>query len=402
MKILFTAPFWSVEVNSISRGPVYIGSIGHDVLIVTAQASDSLKGKVSAPISEFVGDTEFFRPYASSKELTWNPQARWPEVREKIERFKPDVIVGFGDAFYRLPLRLSRHCDVPLVLFFEYLRLDKFSIPFRGGGKILKWFPNFYRFCSGAFRRYLVSQCSAVMFSYYADRTLIPEVERLCPIVRYVPWCTETDDSLGHEKRDRKTGIYIGSLEAFKNAGELVEAIPIILDQSDTERFIVVGPGEYASHIRRLTEHYSPRLVYTESVPRPEAMRLLRSSGYGYTPVTDCGLGFIGDCWGTGTPLIATHELEGFLHKDVDTLVADGLHNLPQVINSLVNSDDLFNSIRRGGRDRYMSNYTAQSVGEEYLKVLQEVVGDRKKAKGSEEIEICHREHSLGFEQKEK
>lgn len=373
MRILFTAPFWSREVNSISRGPIYLGTQGHDVLIITAQETDSLKGKVTAPASEIIEGTEFFRPYHNSKELTWHPQARWSEVREKVARFQPDLVVGFGDPFYRLPLSVSRHFKIPLAMFFEYLRLDKFSLPVRGGGKIRKWSPRFYRFCSNLFRRYLVNQCSAVMFSYFGDRPLIPEIERHCPIVHYVPWCTETDDNLGEEKRDRNTGIYIGSLEAFKNAAELVEAIPLILDHSDTERFTVVGPGEYAQPIKQLAKRYGSRLMYIESVPRPEAMRLLRSAGYGYTPVTDCGLGFIGDCWGTGTPLITTHELDGLLQKNVDTLVADSVEDLPRVINTLLKSDDLFERMRCKGRDRYLSSYTAQSVGEEYLKVLREV-----------------------------
>jgi len=374
VKILFTAPFWSQEINSISRGPIYLGNQGHNILIITAQEADSLKGKVSAPSSEIIGGTEFFRPYPNSKDLTWRPQAYWPEVREKIDAFQPDIIVGFGDPFFRLPLRVSRHLKVPLVMFFEYLRLDKFSIPFRGGGKLRKWFPNFYCTCSRLFRRYLVNQCSAVMFSYYGDQPLIPDIKRHCPIVHYVPWCTETDDQQGDVRRDRSTGIYIGSLEGFKNAAELVEAIPLILEQTKTKRFIVIGPGEYASHVQKLVEHYGSRLVYIESVSRSEAIRWLRSAGYGYTPVADCGLGFIGDCWGTGTPLIATHELDGFLQKDIDTIIVDNVHDLSRTINSLINSDTLFERMQRGGNDRYISNFTGQAVGEKYLEVLQEVI----------------------------
>jgi glycosyltransferase involved in cell wall biosynthesis len=374
MRIVFTAPFWSRAVNSICRGPIYLADQGHDILIITSQESDSLKGKVSAPKQEIVEGAEFFRPYANSKDFTWSPQLCWPEVREKIAGFEPDVIVGFGDLFYRLPLRISRHFNVSLVMFFEYLRLDKFSLPFRGGGKIRKLFPRLYCFCSSIFRRYLVKQCSAVMFSYYGDRALMSKIERYCPIVLYVPWCTETDDRADNVARDRKTGIYIGSLAAFKNAAELVEAIPVILDQSDTERFIVVGPGEYATHIKQLAGQYGHRLLYIESVPRSEAMRLLRSSGYGYTPVTDCGLGFIGDCWGTGTPLITTHELAGFIGNGIDTLVADGIQDLPGKINSILNSDEMFERLQTGGRERYKASYTAQAVGDEYLKVLREVV----------------------------
>ncbi|MFC1837892.1 glycosyltransferase, partial [Thermodesulfobacteriota bacterium] len=209
----------------------------------------------------------------------------------------------------------------------------------------------------------------------------MPVIKRYCPIVIYVPWCTETDNTPVDLARDRKTGIYIGSLEGFKNAAELVKAIPLILENTETEKFTVVGPGEYADDIKRLVKIYGSRLVYIESVSRIEAMQMLRTSGYGYTPVIDCGLGFIGDCWGTGTPLISTHELEGFLRKDADTLVVEGICDLPRTINSLLNSDDLFERMQRGGRDRYMSNYTAQSVGEEYLKVIREVVDSRLKAK---------------------
>jgi glycosyltransferase involved in cell wall biosynthesis len=220
----------------------------------------------------------------------------------------------------------------------------------------------------------LVNKCSAVIFSYFGDCPLISDLERYCPIVRYVPWIAEAEYYLSEKKRDRNTGIYIGSLERFKNAAELVEAIPLILDRSDTECFIVIGPGKYALYIKQLAERYGQRLKYVESVPISDAMCMLQSAGYGYTPVTDCGLCFIGDCWGTGTPLITTHELDGFLHKNIDTLVADGIGNLPKTINTLLKSEDLYERMRQNGRERYLSNHTAQSVAEEYLKVLHEIV----------------------------
>lgn len=381
MRILFTFPFCAPAVNSISGGPIYLGTQGHDVLVVTAQRTDSLKGKVSAPAFEKVGSIKFYRPYLRSKDLTWRPNICWSEVRKLVNEFKPEIIFGFGDPFYRLPLKLSLHFNLPLVMFFEYLRPDKFSLPIRGSGKIRKYFPWFYRFCSKYFRRYLARHSAAVMFSYYGDRPLITEVERDCPNVHYVPWCTETYDLKKEVRRNRKLGIYIGSLNAFKNAAELVEAIPLILDQTATERFIVVGPGDYAPQIKQLAEQYGPKLEYIESVPRPEAMRLLLSAGYGYTPVTDCGLGFIGDCWGTGTPLIATHKLDGFFNKDADTLVADGVADLPRVINTLLESDDLYERIQQGARERYELNHTAKAVGEKYLEVLREVLGQESRAR---------------------
>jgi len=117
MKILFTAPFWSREVNSISRGPIYLASKGHEILIITAQRANSLKGKVIADASEVTPEgAEFFRPYSDSKIFTKHPEVCWDEVKEKVARFQPVAIVGFGDPFYRLPLKLSRQFKMPFVM----------------------------------------------------------------------------------------------------------------------------------------------------------------------------------------------------------------------------------------------------------------------------------------------
>jgi glycosyltransferase involved in cell wall biosynthesis len=381
LNIVFVFHFCSPSVNDIASVPIWLGKQGNTVLVISSQFNNSLKGAVTAPRCEEIGGTRFYRPFQRAKDLRrWFVQHR-REIREEVAEFRPDVIIQFGEFNFRLPMALAEEFDIPLVLFVEYLRLTKFALPFRGRRLIRIASPSIDRRMARIFRKWLVQRSSAVMFSYYGDCPLIPDIERHCSIVRYVPWCTEAVESAGEEKRDRKTGIYIGSLERFKNAAELVDAIPIIFEQSDTERFVVIGPGEYASDIRRLVEHYGSRLLYIESVSRPEAMRWLRSVGYGYTPVADCGLGFIGDCWGTGTPLIATHELDGFLHREVDTLIADGVYDLPRTINSVVNSDHLFERMQRGGRDRYISNFSARAVGGEYLKVLRQVVESFRKAK---------------------
>ncbi len=378
MRILFTAPFWSPAVNSIAWGPIYLASQGHDVLVITAQAARSLKGAVSAPQSEFVRGAEFFRPYESSDDLARQPKTCWSIVSQKAAEFSPEVVVGFGDPFYRLPLRLSRHCKVPLVMFFEYLRPINFSLPVRGSGRLRRLSPSLYRLCSRSFRRHLVGRCASVMFSYYGDLSLAPEIEADCPVVRFVPWCAETNAILGETRtqppKDRTTGVYIGSLTPFKNAAELVQAIPVILDGTRTDRFVVVGPGPYASAIQQLTRRYPGRLEYIESLPRVDALNLLESAGYAYTPVTDCGLGFIGDSWGCGTPLVTTHDLEGFLQNGRDSLVADGVSDLPRVINSVIGSDDIFTRLQQEGRARYVRDHSAESVGKQYLAVLSQVV----------------------------
>ena len=373
MRILFTFPFCAPSVNSISGGPIYLGSQGHDVLVITSQMSDSLKGKVNAPAFEELGRTKFYRPYLSSKDLTWRPDTCWLDVKRTVAAFKPEVVIGFGDAFFRLPLQLSRHFQLPLVMFFEYLRPEKFSLPIRGSGKIRKYSPGIYRICSKQFRRYLAQRCAAIMFSYYGDIPFAMGIKKECKNIYYIPWCTETENNLSQVRRNKKVGVYMGSLDAFKNAAELVLAIPLIMKQTAVEKFIVLGPGDYAPQIKQLVMQYGPRVEYIESLPRPEAMRLLSSAGFGYTPVTDCGLGFIGDCWGSGTPLITTHKLEGFLEND-DTLIAEDVYELPSMINTLLDSDTLYERMQQGGIRRYDTNHTARAVGEKYLEVLHAII----------------------------
>lgn len=370
MNLVFIFPFCSPDVNSISGGPIYIGTTEHNVLIVTAQAANALKGDVTAPPSEFVGDTEFYRPYPHSRDIYADCKACRQDVDKKIRAFNPDIIIGFGEFNFRLPLRLSRELSLPLYLYMEYLRPEKIAIPLRGRSHLCKILPAVHDWLANRYLKYLTKNTEAIMYAYFGDKTLEKKIADYGGQAHYVPWCTEVGVPDEAITRKRKTGIYIGSLEGFKNSAELVKAIPVILDRTDTEQFIVVGPGSYAPQIKQLVEQYGERLIYIESVPREEAMRLICAAGYGYTPVTDCGLGFIGDCWGTGTPLIATHELEGFLEKGVDTIVADGYLDLPRVINALLASDNQFTHYQQHAKARYNKDYTAEAVGKKYLDIF--------------------------------
>jgi glycosyltransferase involved in cell wall biosynthesis len=287
-----------------------------------------------------------------------------------VAAFRPDAVVGFGEFNLRLPLRLSRRFGVPLVVYMEYLRPLKVSVPVRGAGRLRKVAPALYGVLSRLFIRRLARRCAAIMFAYYGDRDRMEAVARHGTRVTYVPWCSDVGREAEAGDRNRAVGIYMGSLDPFKNAAELVKAIPIVLEGTETERFVVVGPGSYAEAVRDLARRFGDRVEYIPSLPRPDAIRRLWTAGYGYTPVTDCGLGFVGDCWGTGTPLVATHDLEGYLNPGVDALVARGCTELPAVIGSLLDSSRLYEACRREGRKRYEADLTAEAAAERYLEVL--------------------------------
>lgn len=375
MNIVFVFPFCSPHVNSISGGPIFLGANGHHVLVVTSRFAKSLKGVVSAPHSETTANTEFFRPYRDSNELIRRPSTHWPLVRMKLREFQPDAVVGFGDFNFRLPLKISRGFRIPYILFVEYLRPSKITLPIRGRTALRNLAPWLHDRLAREFIAWLSRRTAAIMCSYHGDQVYFPEFRRKGTSVTYVPWCTEIGDPPARLVRNRRTGIYVGSLERFKNSPELVAAIPLILEKTSVEKFTVIGPGEYAKHVLQLRSKYANRLVYKPSVSRPEALRAIAAAGFGYTPATDCGLGFIGDCWGLGTPLVATHSLDGFLRPGVDACVADAYTELPVLLEELLRSDDRYQRFQQAGLQRHAENYSAEAVGTKYLEVLEASLG---------------------------
>jgi glycosyltransferase involved in cell wall biosynthesis len=371
MRILFVIHYCSPETNDNAHGPIYLGSVGHEVLVISARHAKSLKGDVYAEEYEKIGDTTFYRPYKEWLDITRNPFCEWKSVQTALDKFRPEVVIGFGEFNYKLSLHISKHYQIPYLLYMEYLRLEKIAPPIRGRTFLRANFPAVSDFIARQFLKYLAQRVAGVMFAYFGDRDQVPGLRKLGVDAFYVPWCTDVGVRASRSFENNRHGIYIGALEKFKSSDVLIEAIPIILDRTETERFTVVGPGPYSNQIRELQKKYGDRLAYIESVPREIALDLIQSAAYGFTPVTDCGLGFIGDCWGCGTPLVVTNDLDGFLHDDRDVSIADSIEDLPQVINPLLQDAAVWEKYHREGQQRYSMSLTAEAVGKKYLEVIE-------------------------------
>jgi len=370
MRVLFIFPFCAKEINSIAYGPIYLGSIGHDILVLTAQNAKSLKGTVKAVKSEIIGGTEFYRPYKLSKDIVENKKEYWKDVVIKINDFNPDVVVGFGVSNHKLIFKIKNHFHLPLVYFLEYLNKQKPFPPIKGRKYLRRYLTPIYNFISKRFLNRIVNNSNAIMYSYFGDIAYSKKIKPYGENLYYVPWCNEIGNFKLEQQKVKETGIYIGSLEKFKNAKELLTAIPLILNNTKTKKFTIVGPGYYAEEIKKLALEYENRLIYYESIPREKALQLIAESGYGFTPVKDSGLGFIGDCWATKTPLITTHDLNGFLKNNIDTIISPSYIELPQIINSLLESKTNYLRMQTEGYERYKNNYSAKAVGENYLKIF--------------------------------
>ncbi len=115
MRLLFVIHYCSPDVNDNALGPVYLGSAGHQVLVISSRHAKSLKGEVEAEEREIIGGAEFYRPYPEWLDITNKPWSRWDEVIKRVDEFKPDVVVGFGEFNYKLSLALSKRYAIPYV-----------------------------------------------------------------------------------------------------------------------------------------------------------------------------------------------------------------------------------------------------------------------------------------------
>ena len=84
----------------------------------------------------------------------------------------------------------------------------------------------------------------------------------------------------------------------------------------------MVGPGPHAEIIKKLQKVTSGAVKYIPELPRIEALRLIASSYYAYTPVAKGGWGFIGDCWSVKTPIVMTHN-DDYVINGVNALVSE-------------------------------------------------------------------------------
>ncbi|NOX08322.1 MAG: glycosyltransferase family 4 protein [Gammaproteobacteria bacterium] len=378
MNIVCIYPYLTIEYNSIAQAPLYVSEQGHNVLIITSRNVKGLKGSFSSPHDEQHGSMRFLRAYDTSTELRETPEVAWKEVEENLVNFKPDLIYCSGEFNIKLSRMIKDRFDIPMVLLVEYLSSYKLNLPYikmryywhklRLDG-LLDIVRHFYL-------KKLFVGVDALMVVYHGDIRLFRKFERADLSIHYAPWCNHVDliDNDQLQDKDRGIGIHMGGLEKFKNAQELLVAIPAILENTPTEKFIVVGPGYYAKNIREMAEQSDGKIEYIESLPRAEALQLLSKAYYAYTPAIDAGAGFIGDSWATHTPLVATHSVGGLLRRDEDALVADNVSGLCEEITRLYSDQALYQALQDKGFLRYKNDHSRDATGQHYINIFQSVL----------------------------
>ncbi len=189
--------------------------------------------------------------------------------------------------------------------------------------------------------------------------------------IYYVPWPASVP--IGCEvsqKRDKRRAIYAGNLIPFKNTQVFQWLLPLILQKTPTREFIIVGTGSHAAIILALKQQFGDAIRYIPRLTRWQVIKLISSSYYAFTPVQEGGLGFIGDSWGVGTPLIMLHNV--FESTDLDQCVAKNEEDLIKKINRLYEDPSFYQQLQETGREAYRKR-AYDVVGDELFDILSKV-----------------------------
>ncbi len=374
MKILCVYPWLDPEFSSAAEAILELGRRGHEVVALSVRRASSYKGEMEfAAKSEYPGVT-FHRPLLSLKEQFGASKDAIDKARACLTGFVPDIVFCSLQHNMKMSEALARDFDVPIVLLVEFARDPANLLPLRGMGRLrqlrLDWL------MTPAARVYwwrLARRTEAIIVTNPVDRPHLEGMTLSGKEVQYVPWCNQLPE-MDEVERIPNTGIHVGGLNRFKNSGELAQSIRVLLEETPTEHFTVIGPGPCAASIKRLAQDCSEGVTYIESLPRRKALELMAQADYAFLTAKQGALGFIGDSWGLQLPLVSLHNPSGLLEPGEDSFVSGGIDRLADSVNRMLADQRLRDRIARGGHERYLAENTAAVVATRYEELFQRVI----------------------------
>ena len=217
---------------------------------------------------------------------------------------KPSVTLCHLAENMPLATNIQRYLKVPIVLH-EEVASKIVNSAFVG-----RWQTRAVRVLMGqpitgkSYWSWLCQRADALITSEPHDKAQLESLGAYGKPLYYLPWPDRIPETCAlPAKRCKFRAIYAGTLLPNKNTQELSWIIPLILEKTETKEFVIVGSGSHERVIEKLKQQFGERIIRIPSLPRCEVLKLIAGSQYAFSPVKEGGWGFLGDCWGTRTPL---------------------------------------------------------------------------------------------------
>jgi len=341
-------------------------------LAIIASKSLGLKGVGQLSCYEDIDGIPIYRLYKKPLDMFLFTNKKLKEILSIAIRLKPDLIFCSQELNMRLALILKRYLAVPIVLLVE----DAGRIRSGEAHKSLriKFMMRLLGIPTGPkFWSWLCKKASTLITCHPRDKQILDKLSQYGKPVFYLPWPTHIpDDFRFPHSRKKYRGIYVGSLYPFKNTHEFARTLRRILKETYTKEFVVVGPGPHSKIIKKIQKETHGAVKYIQELPRAEALHLIASSYYAYTPVVKGGWGFIGDCLSMKTPIIMTHN-DNYVTNNVNALVAENENALIQHINRLYEEPELFRKLQRNGYEE-SKRRTSELIGNELYTIFTKTI----------------------------
>jgi glycosyltransferase involved in cell wall biosynthesis len=78
------------------------------------------------------------------------------------------------------------------------------------------------------------------------------------------------------------------------------------------------------------------------------------------------------ECWAFGTPILGTAA--NFITHGWDGIKAEGLHEVPRVINSLYENPCLYERLSKNGELRFKQEFSIKTMADSYYSVFKDVI----------------------------
>jgi glycosyltransferase involved in cell wall biosynthesis len=372
MRILCLAPVMAKSFCDDYYMYKQIRDKGAEITFITGQSAGDRLGGMKLPLYENKDGFPIYRLYKDSREMLIFPRRRLKEILQIANGLKPDLILCHLHSNMPIALKLRKYLGgIPIVLHVESARAIrqrkfvagwKMSIAYRLHEMPLNGFSLWAWLCEKA---------DVIITSDPKEERKLSSSECKGKPVYYVPWPASVPNGCEvSSTRYKQRAIYAGNLIPFKNTQVFQWLLPLILQKTPTKEFIIVGTGSHKTIVLSLKQQFGDAIKYIPRLTRWQIIKLISSSYYAFTPVKEGGLGFIGDCWGVGTPLLMLHSV--FESKSLDMCVAESSEDLINKINRLYEDPEFYRQLRDTGCKAYEKR-SYEAVGDELFGILSEV-----------------------------
>lgn len=367
MRIFGIYPGLNFQFDDVAQVLLELRKRGNQICVLAGR-SLGLKGEGYAPRFEVYNGIEVHRIFKN-----FNEQASYPVKKNKriyaiVRKFEPDIIFCCHQKNMWIARMIKNLYKLPIILSVEYA-----YNPFELLGKKERWWlkKGPVQLLANLYWRWLCTNADAIITANPQEKKQLVYISRFGTPVYHVPWCHHIPADINECNKRKPRGIYVGSLIKRKNVEEFKQTIPLILNNTATKEFYIIGPERDVNVVESLKKQLDLKIYYKKFVQRKEALNLIATSFFAYSPVISGGWGFIGDCWGVGVPVVTTHQTEYDLKNGMDALIAYP-SEIHRAVNKLYRNKNLYAKLVSNGKERHTA-HTAKVIADKYERVFNSV-----------------------------